>query len=207
MNLRDPGDKHAFPPPDAFPAEILTRNFTDEGTYIRKCHAFFIAIFKCLEQRLSASSRENFINEWNAGMTELVNPICIATRHFFFCDVQKEYDNVSLHPRSKHLAYHSLQIYPQINDINGVMVMWKACASLYKMLAERKKPHGPFLVIAVDEAHELTLTQSPGNWRPSIIFCRAIADYSAPTRSARCWVVFASTTSKVADFATPQPKC
>ncbi|KAF8346701.1 hypothetical protein F5887DRAFT_91833 [Amanita rubescens] len=190
MNLRAPGDKHAFPPPDAFPAEILTRNFTDEGTYTRKCHAFFIAIFKCLEQRLSASSRENFIKEWNAGMTELVDPICVATRHFFFCDVQKEYDN----------------IYPQISDINGVMVMWKAYASLYKMLAEREKPHGPFLVIAVDEAHELTLTQSPGNWRPSIIFCRAIADYSAPTRSARCWVVFASTTSKVADFASPQAK-
>jgi hypothetical protein len=89
MNLRDPGDKHAFPPPDIFPAKILTGNFTDEGTYTRKCHAFFTAIFTCLEQRLSAGSTEIFIKEWNACMSELVNPICITTRDLFFHDVEK----------------------------------------------------------------------------------------------------------------------
>ena len=210
MNLRDPGDKHTFPPPDIFPARILTRNFTDEGTYTRKCHAFFAAIFTCLKQRLSTGSTENFIKEWNDRMSELVDPICITTRDLFFGDVEQEYDSVSLHPRSKHLAYHSFQIYAQVNDgtddYDGTKAMARAFRSLCGVLKERKKPHGPFLVIAVDEAHELTPILQPGNWRPSIVVCRAIAAYSAVLKLFRCWVVFASTTSKV-EFSSPQAKC
>ncbi len=62
---------------------------------------------------------------------------------------------------------------------------------------------GPMLVIALDEAHTLTPTQK--TWKPSIVFCKAIANFSR--KSKGCWVVFASTTSKVADFAAPLTKC
>lgn len=82
-----------------------------------------------------------------------------------------------------------------------------ALRPLNGMLMEMRRPCGPFLVIAVDEAHEVTPMVKPGNWRPSVVLCRAIADYSAVFKSSRCWVAFASTTSKVADFASPQPTC
>ena len=63
----------------------------------------------------------------------------------------------------------------------------------------------PRLVIAIDEAHTLTPNQRD-EWRPSIVFCRAIADFST-VNEGKYWVVFTSTTSKVADFAASRVKC
>jgi len=63
----------------------------------------------------------------------------------------------------------------------------------------------PQLVIAFDEAHSLSEKSSKG-LRPSHILCRTINAYSRATRGS-IWVVFASTTSQVADFSAPQPLC
>lgn len=81
---------------------------------------------------------------------------------------------------------------------------------MHNMLQAKRGKNDPFLIIAIDEAHSLTPIQKGerGDWRPSIVFCRAIADFSTtiPPQS-KYWVVFASTTSKVADFAAPRVKC
>ncbi|KAF8350898.1 hypothetical protein F5887DRAFT_322542 [Amanita rubescens] len=189
MNIRDPGDVHAYPPQDTSPAKILTGSFTNEDNYTHRCRAFFTAIFTCLQEHLSMGSRKGFIKEWNARMTEFPEPACDIARDDFFRAVEKKYNN----------------IFAQIVDgtKDGVEAMGNAFCSLHDMLMKREKPRGPFLVIAIDEAHELTDAE---NWRPSVVFCRAIADYSAMCQKCKCWVVFASTTSKVADFASPQTK-
>ncbi|KAG1732293.1 hypothetical protein EDB19DRAFT_1912133 [Suillus lakei] len=65
-------------------------------------------------------------------------------------------------------------------------------------------PHwddAPKLVIAFDEAHPLSKMSSKG-FRPSHILCRTINAYCQ--NDASVWVVFASTTSPVADFSAPQ---
>lgn len=66
----------------------------------------------------------------------------------------------------------------------------------------------PKLVIAIDEAHPLTpLHQARGAYRPADVFCRVVNEYSHhDNREHAVWVVFASTTSKVADFSPPSHK-
>ena len=85
-----------------------------------------------------------------------------------------------------------------------VSVFERTESLLREKLGGAEKVSGPFLVIALDEAHTLTPTQT-NFWRPSNVFCRAIASFSR--KSLGCWVVFASTTLKVADFAAPLTKC
>jgi hypothetical protein len=64
----------------------------------------------------------------------------------------------------------------------------------------------PKLVIALDEAHPLTpMHQVQGVYRPADIFCRVVNEYSHHREHA-VWVVFASMTSKVADFSPPNHK-
>jgi hypothetical protein len=60
----------------------------------------------------------------------------------------------------------------------------------------------PKLVIAFDEAHPLSKLSSKG-FRPLHILGRVINSYSRKN-DAPVWVVFASTTSQVADFSAPQ---
>lgn len=60
----------------------------------------------------------------------------------------------------------------------------------------------PKLVIAVDEAHPLTPKLQ--KYRPADVFCRVVKEYSDCDNGKHAvWVVFASTTSKVADFSPP----
>ncbi|KAG8220674.1 hypothetical protein J3R82DRAFT_2961, partial [Butyriboletus roseoflavus] len=67
-------------------------------------------------------------------------------------------------------------------------------------------PHEPKLVIAIDEAHPLSPTiPIRDGYRPADIFCRAVSDYTY-AENYGVWVVFASTTSKVADFSPPNQK-
>ena len=63
--------------------------------------------------------------------------------------------------------------------------------------------HRPKLIIAIDEAHPLSENQGK-KYQPAHLLCRATSLYSRHTQlTASIWVVFASTTSKVADFAAP----
>ncbi|KAI6135505.1 hypothetical protein EV401DRAFT_2192055 [Pisolithus croceorrhizus] len=67
--------------------------------------------------------------------------------------------------------------------------------------------HKPKFVIALDEAHEISATSKPESYCLSTILCRAISIYSGADRDANhaVWVVFASTNSRVADFAALRP--
>ncbi|KAI6107521.1 hypothetical protein EDD16DRAFT_1898820 [Pisolithus croceorrhizus] len=67
--------------------------------------------------------------------------------------------------------------------------------------------HKPKFVIALDEAHELSVTSKSESCCLSTILCRAISIYSGADRNSNhaVWVVFASTTSRVADFAALRP--
>ena len=66
----------------------------------------------------------------------------------------------------------------------------------------------PKLVIAIDEAHPLTpMHQVQGAYHPADIFCRVVNKYSHhDSQEHAVWVVFTSTTSKVADFSPPNHK-
>ena len=62
----------------------------------------------------------------------------------------------------------------------------------------------PKIIITIDEAHPLSEMQEIG-FQPAYLLCRAISLYSRYTDlTASIWVVFASTTLKVADFAAPE---
>lgn len=63
-------------------------------------------------------------------------------------------------------------------------------------------PHTPKMVIAIDEAHKLSKTVQ-GLYRPSHVLCRVISAFSRTSLNLSNWVVFASTTSRVADSSAP----
>ncbi|KAI9462598.1 hypothetical protein HD554DRAFT_2330393 [Boletus coccyginus] len=79
----------------------------------------------------------------------------------------------------------------------------KMTSSLEKIFADDSDR--PKLVVAVDEAHPLTPLLTQGTYRPADVFCRVVNVYSHHQNHA-VWVVFASTTSKVADFSPPNQK-
>lgn len=66
--------------------------------------------------------------------------------------------------------------------------------------------HRPKVVVAIDEAH--TLNRMDG-LQPSTILCSVISTYSRfkPPSNHAVWVVFASTTLKIADFAARDSDC
>jgi len=71
----------------------------------------------------------------------------------------------------------------------------KMTVSLEKIFADDSNQ--PKLVIAVDEVHLLTPLLTQGTYCPADIFCRIVNEYSHH-RNNSVWIVFASTTSKVA---------
>ena len=66
----------------------------------------------------------------------------------------------------------------------------------------------PRLVIALDEGHVLHEKHDSGSesFRRATVLLQTIKEYSDVSNDA-VWVVFASTTSKVAHFASPQALC
>ena len=78
----------------------------------------------------------------------------------------------------------------------------KMAASLERVFANDSEQSK--LVIAIDEAHPLTPVYH-GTYRPADVFCRIVNEYSHDQNHA-VWVVFASTTFKVADFSPPNQK-
>ena len=65
--------------------------------------------------------------------------------------------------------------------------------------------NSPRLVIALDEAHILHEMDDSEFLRATVLL-RTIKEYSEDDKNA-VWVVFASTTSRVAHFASPQTLC
>ena len=64
----------------------------------------------------------------------------------------------------------------------------------------------PRVVIAIDEAHVLHETDDSQPFTRAAVLLRTISEYSQSSRIP-IWVVFGSTTSKVAHFAAPQALC
>ncbi|KAI6033314.1 hypothetical protein EDC04DRAFT_2214485 [Pisolithus marmoratus] len=95
------------------------------------------------------------------------------------------------------------------SSMPGQEIMISAYREMVNVLDELFRSgecHKPKVVLALDEAHPLSGMKKSEGYRPSTILCRAISLYSGADRTANhaVWVVFASTTSKVADFAAPQ---
>jgi hypothetical protein len=61
--------------------------------------------------------------------------------------------------------------------------------------------HSPKLVIVLDEAHSLGTPEE--GYQPQHKLCQVISAFSTSRPEVAIWVVFASTTSKVADFSAP----
>ena len=96
----------------------------------------------------------------------------------------------------------------KIPELAGQIYMNKAYDQMISDLPQifDTDAHCPKLIIAIDEAHPLSEEQK--DFRPAHLLCRAISAYSRHIQStASVWVVFASTTSKVADFAAPEAVC
>ncbi|KAH7919076.1 hypothetical protein BV22DRAFT_1134113 [Leucogyrophana mollusca] len=91
---------------------------------------------------------------------------------------------------------------PELEGGQAMIQEYRAMLRALPQLFGRSMDH-PKLVIAFDEAHPLSIMQK--HFRPSHILCRVISAYSRlKNQRASVWVVFASTTSKVADFSAPQ---
>jgi hypothetical protein len=68
------------------------------------------------------------------------------------------------------------------------------------------KENEPRVVIAIDEAHVLHEQHDSETFSRAAVLLRTIKEYSQGNENP-VWVVFGSTTSKVANFASPQALC
>ncbi|KAG1762739.1 hypothetical protein EV702DRAFT_1206236 [Suillus placidus] len=199
MNLRDPVDP-GFPMRDLVPARILTEDMgCTRAEYAARCFAFFSAIFQTLEQdltsklpRLCSGSPDPAIKPWNDEMCNMRS----EARTEFFQKVQYQYEETLSKIMASKLEGKSF-VKKSYDDMLRV---------LQRIFTEKAKvsnnDNDPKLVIAFDEANPLNNMSIKG-FRPSHILGRTINCYSQDN-DAPVWVVFASTTSQVADFSAPQ---
>ncbi|KAG2114169.1 uncharacterized protein F5147DRAFT_678222 [Suillus discolor] len=191
MNLRELSDR-GFPNRDPVPARILTECTTDctEAEYTARCYAFFTAIFQVLlwdlGSKIPALDSRNLdaeIKAWNDDMCDMRS----EARTKFFEMVDSQYNLVLKSPRQsfvKQAFRDMVQAMPHIFAAR-----------------EKRNEDAPKLVIAFDEAYPLNKLNSH-DIRLSRILCSVISSYSRD--NTPMWVVFASTTSQVADFPPPQ---
>src|ERR1700761_8162305 len=87
----------------------------------------------------------------------------------------------------------------------GEDIMGESYKNLLNLLGtiykQAEPSHTPKLLLAFDEAHELS--RSKFGWLPSHLFCRVIRAHSG-LKDASVWAVLASTVSRIADFAAPR---
>ncbi|KAG2082417.1 hypothetical protein BD769DRAFT_1727130 [Suillus cothurnatus] len=213
MNLREPSDS-GFPKRDIVPARILTEDMgCSQAEYTARCCALFAAIFHTLEQNLSTKVSSDgpgvTIKSWNNQMCDMRSP----ARTKFFEKVQTRY----------HIMLDEIKMQKSQENVGAIVTLRQSTRPLRNSGAPKlegaslvaaaytdmlKTPHvfpqddAPKLVIAFDEAHPLSNMSSKG-FRPSHILGRTIKAY-CHDNEASVWVVFASTTSQVADFSAPQ---
>ncbi|KAG1728001.1 hypothetical protein EDB19DRAFT_1748489 [Suillus lakei] len=214
MNLREPSDE-GFPERDLVPARILTQYMDcSQAEYTARCSALFVAIFHTIQQDLSAKlpsphsgSAGAAIKSWNDQMCDVRS----AAHTKFF---EKILDEITM-PKSKESADVNRdapiveETAAKLRSMSLTDVQIKAWTLVDAAYTDMLKtphvfPHWddvPELVIAFDEAHPLSKMSTKG-FRPSHILCRTINTYCQ--KDASVWVVFASTTSPVADFSAPQ---
>ncbi|KAF9232755.1 hypothetical protein BU15DRAFT_67188 [Melanogaster broomeanus] len=193
MNLRPAEDKTGFPDRDPIPAGLLTPDNMTAEAYGTRCCAFFTAIFRSLLDTLSRAVRDaagdelSAVREWNKDMSDL----CSTHRHEFFEQVKTIVDEV------RHFSATAGSSGRQMM-ITAYREMIEAFPKLFD--SQREAHNMPKLVIAIDEGHPLHEVKP---FRRATILCRTISAYSQDV-GASIWVVFGSTNSKVAHFASPQ---
>ncbi|KAH7928223.1 hypothetical protein BV22DRAFT_216556 [Leucogyrophana mollusca] len=211
MNLR-PEDDNGFPERDAIPSAILTQDLPlTSAQYGARCCAFFTALFITLRTEFTASfgasggsEITHVVDEWNEHMCDMGS----AQRRKFFCRVLAEYRQAlsvtTVEMKSMTFAGFTSGTAgpPQLEGGPVMIQVYRAMLRALPQLFDRSTNH-PKLVIAFDEAHTLSVMQKP--YCPSHILCRVISAYSRlQNQHASVWVVFVSTTSKVADYSAPQ---
>ncbi|KAI9566688.1 hypothetical protein HD554DRAFT_2174105 [Boletus coccyginus] len=213
MNQSGEDDRLCFPARDPIPSQILTQFPPSEGAYRTVCYAFFIALFDTLEEYFSTGHRNDkaSVMRWVRQMCDMSDPPGSTARADFFREVSKRYSKV--HTNLIHAFKRRPSATPSMPDRDVmddeaagtgvdtaadklselalsesnassnsdfaarlITAYEKMGSSMEKIFADDSDQ--PKLVIAVDEAHLLT-------------------PYSR-YRDHSVWVVFASTTSKVA---------
>lgn len=95
-------------------------------------------------------------------------------------------------------------------DVRGEGIMRSSYSRLVKNHNDifDNANHEPRLVIVLDEAACLRKLEDSlgGSYVPSDVLCRVISSYSNAFLKP-IWVVFASTESRIADFAAPNSRC
>ncbi|KAG2138999.1 hypothetical protein DEU56DRAFT_330798 [Suillus clintonianus] len=211
MNLREPSDT-GFPKRDLVPARILT-DYMDcsQAEYTARCCALFAAIFHTLQQDLSpmlpslgSGSADAAIKSWNDQMCDMRS----TARTEFFEKVQSEYQSVLGKIKESGDVNCDAPVVEETAEklermsLTGASFVIAAYTEMLKMPHVFPQGDAPKLVIALDEAHPLSKMSSKG-FLPFHILGRTINAY-CHKNDASVWVVFASTTSQVADFSTPQ---
>ena len=202
MNIRSQNDNQGYPGRDNVPANILTDQCPTERMYRMKCYAFFAAIFTVLLTSLEKKEKQP---NWCKYMCEIGS----NTRTSFFADLEKVFLQVSI-MNVRYFAgiFTYLQVKNEISTVSqGGAVMKECYEKLVGSLPQAKRDE-PRLVIALDEGHVLHEKHDSGSesFRRATVLLQTIKEYSDVSNDA-VWVVFASTTSKVAHFASPQALC
>ncbi|KAL4070251.1 hypothetical protein J3A83DRAFT_4372409 [Scleroderma citrinum] len=226
MNLRQVDD--GFPPRDAVPAQILTEDLhISRECYEARCCAFFAAIFGVLQSNLSEFLEDTHMNvaaavcHWNERMCDTKSQV----RHAFFRRVRLEYDKVFsdiamkiLYRDSEPLPTGAYMDIPElkffglrrllgagrvlVGDVYMTGAYKRIISALPQIFLHGAAVNQPKLVIAFDDSHPLCIKN---RFQPSHILCKAISAYSyIPHSYHSIWVVFVSTTTRVADFVAPQ---
>ncbi|KAG9318017.1 hypothetical protein JVU11DRAFT_80 [Chiua virens] len=176
MNIRSPEDTQGHPPRDSIPADILTARCNTEQEYSIRYRAFFAAVFKVL-------GRLPWTLDWREKMRDIGN----IARTEFFLQLEDEFDKVRTEMSSSSPTRIMKEYYEKM-----------VTERMTSLSAGQNKPR---LVIALDEAHVLHEHRISGSALATVLL-RAIKEYSELPHPV--WVVFASTTSRAAHFASPQ---
>ncbi|KAI9570118.1 hypothetical protein HD554DRAFT_2083867 [Boletus coccyginus] len=196
MNIRSPEDHQGYPHRDNIPANILTNHCATEYEYRIRCFTFFAAFFKLL-----GVSQSNNPLWYGDLMCDVENQARIQ----FFESLQNTYANLCGEIRASEKLNGEKKV---VNEEEVVKKARKLMIKYYDNLVfalgkvPLSKQDSPRVVIAFDEAHVLHGNSEP--FRRATVLFRTIKEYSTEDEGAPIWVVFASTTSKVTHFASPQ---
>ncbi|KAB5587532.1 hypothetical protein CTheo_9029 [Ceratobasidium theobromae] len=204
MNIRGREEVDTFPTRDDLIANILTDfpKTLDLEEYEDECRALFTAIFRVLrstfEEYLPLGGSQELIDHWNKNMCSLGS----TEREAWFQKLSDQQRIARIEISKERAMRASKAKVDQVGTRRGILgaafLAWIDFA--IQKLGYDPRSHAPHLVIELDEAHTLSQRQMD-LYRPADLLCRVISDYSQCDYPI--WVLFASTTSRVADFSAP----
>ncbi|KAH7909921.1 hypothetical protein BJ138DRAFT_1102282 [Hygrophoropsis aurantiaca] len=203
---------------------IVQSSGTGKSRLMTECCAFFTALFATLRNDLKSLATPSYFNQAVNQWTESMCDMASSSRRKFFSKVDVKYKELLSSIKEQMVRSESELLVEDATDkMKGLnladepsgpnkapmLAGGPAMIQEYKNMIHDLQDllvgskHHPKLVIAFDEAHPLILEQA--HFRPAHILCRVINAYSRHSREdVPVWVVFASTTSKVANFQHPR---